>query len=85
MKVLITMDGGLIQAAYLDAEAEAAKLQVVIADFDVEGTHAPEDIVLDPEGDRMLIGIENPVVESAYAEKMFVLAEQGVRDADGSN
>ena len=77
MKVLITVDGGLIQATYLDAEAEAAGLQVVIADFDVESTNTPEDIVEDPNGDDVLVYKESPITGSDYAEKMFALAEPG--------
>ena len=77
MKVLIMMDGGLVQAAYLDAEAEAAGLQVVIADFDVEGTNTPEDIVEDPNGDDVLVYNGSPITGSDYAEKMFALAEPG--------
>jgi hypothetical protein len=75
MKVLITMDGGLIQA--VDAEAEAAGLQVVIADFDVEGTNTPEDIAEDPNGDDVLVYKASLITDSDYAEKMFALAEPG--------
>ncbi|MBU2772500.1 hypothetical protein HMI48_00800 [Acidithiobacillus ferrooxidans] len=77
MKVLITMDGGLIQAAYVDAEAEAAGLQVVIADFDVKGTNASGAVVEDPDGNNVLVYEENPIVGSDYAKKIFALAEPG--------
>ncbi|MCR1345331.1 hypothetical protein NRY68_05855 [Acidithiobacillus ferrooxidans] len=77
MKVLITMDGGLIQASYVDAEAEAAGLQVVIADYDCEGTNTPEDITEDPNGDEVLIYNASLIADSDYAEKMFALAEPG--------
>ena len=77
MKVLITVEGGLVQAVYLDDEARGAKLQVVVADFDVEGTQTPESIVDDPEGDPVLIHYETPINNSAYADKMFELADAG--------
>ena len=75
MKVLITVEGGLVQAVYLDDEARGAKLQVVVADFDVEGTQIPKSIIDDPNGDPVLIHYETPIDDSAYADKMFALAD----------
>ena len=75
MKILITVEGGVVQAVYLDDEAMDAKLQVVVADFDVEGTQIPDSIVDDPDGDPVLIHYETPINNSGYAEKMFALAD----------
>jgi hypothetical protein len=73
MKVLVSLSGGLVQCAYLDDEAAAAGLKVVIADYDVEGTR--REVSQDPEGDPVLIWEENPIVESKFAGKMFALED----------
>ena len=75
MKILVSLSGGLVNAVYLDEEAAAAKVQVVIADYDVEGTQC--ETVLDPDGDKVLLWTETPITESPHAEKMFALEEHG--------
>ncbi|MEY2335253.1 hypothetical protein [Acidithiobacillus ferrianus] len=52
MKILVSLSGGLVNAVYLDKEA-AAKVQVVIADYDIEGTqceHAEKMFALEATG-----------------------------------
>ncbi len=75
MKILVSLSGGLVNAVYLDKEAAATKIQVVIADYDVEGTQC--ETVLDPDGDNVLLWTETPITESPHAEKMFALEEHG--------
>ena len=73
--VVVSLSGGLVNAVYLDEEAAAAKVQVVIADYDVEGTQC--ETALDPDGDEVLLGTETPITESPHAEKMFALEASG--------
>ncbi|MGC9207432.1 hypothetical protein [Acidithiobacillus sp.] len=74
MKVLIMLSGGLLQASYLDEEAAKIDLEIVVADYDVEGTDM--NILTDPTGEPVIVWKENPLVESAYAEEMFKLADK---------
>ncbi len=74
MKVLITLSGGLLQACYLDEEAAKIDLEIDVADYDVEGTGM--NILTDPTGESVIVWKENPIVESAYAEEMFKMADK---------
>ncbi|MBU2741727.1 hypothetical protein HAP67_08615 [Acidithiobacillus albertensis] len=74
MKVLITLSGGLLQACYLDEEAAKIDLEIDVADYDIEGTDM--NILTDPTGESVIVWKESPIVESAYAEAMFKLADK---------
>ncbi len=72
MKVLVTLSGGLLEAVYLDDEAHKKNLEIVVADYDIEGSDMVP--VKDPDGDSVLIWQETPISGSSFAEKMFKLA-----------
>ncbi|PKY11760.1 hypothetical protein B1757_02920 [Acidithiobacillus marinus] len=73
MKVLVSLSGGLVNAVYLDDEAQKAGLQAVIADYDCEGSDVIP--VQDPDGDDVLLWRETPIVESSFAQQMFQIEE----------
>ncbi|WP_031574345.1 MULTISPECIES: hypothetical protein [Acidithiobacillus] len=70
MKLLIHMDGGLIQGIFAD---EASDVEVIVADYDVTGTQ--QTIHTDPDGDQVVLWKEEPVIGTTYAEQMFKLFE----------
>lgn len=51
-KVLITMNGGLVQRIVGNERARNAGVRVIVADYDVEGVH-PESLMLDADGDEL--------------------------------
>ncbi|MBU2819431.1 hypothetical protein HF282_18410 [Acidithiobacillus ferrooxidans] len=73
MKILIHVDGGLIQSVFADGEAVAADITVAIVDYDVAGTTC--DVRKDPWGDDCLLWSAPLEACSHYAEGLFAMLE----------
>lgn len=83
--VVVTVEGGLVQAVNVERQAEA---RVVVVDFDIEGVgpdhpevlglHAPTGPGDDPENPR----VERAAVREVYTEAMEPLARRWVNAMD---
>ncbi|MHB8314453.1 MAG: hypothetical protein ACYDCW_01885 [Acidithiobacillus ferrivorans] len=83
MKILIHVDGGLIQSVFADGEAVAADITVAIVDYDVEGTNG--DVRKDPWGDDCLLWRAPLEACSHYAEGLFAMLEEPDRAGSGED
>ncbi|MBU2738717.1 hypothetical protein [Acidithiobacillus concretivorus] len=78
MKILVSLSGGLLQAVYVDDEADRTGVEIVVADYDIEGSDMQP--VKDPDGEPVLMWREIAIADSPFAEKMFETEEQMTDD-----
>lgn len=76
MKIVVVMNGGLINAVYTDKEAAETDTVIIVADHDVEGTSLP--IKKDLFGEDVVVYAPEVHQSDSYTEAMFKLADEDI-------